>query len=406
MNHPKLLLTLILVCSFLTPAWAAPVSTPSPASPTPRAMIPSAPQLSAKSWVLMDAATGTIIDSQNADMHLPPASLTKLMTVYVATNEIQAGRLKVDDTVTVSENAWRTGGSRMFLDPGAVVPVRDLLRGVVIDSGNDASVALSEHIAGSEDAFAGLMNVTANKLGLTDTHFVNPTGLPAPEHYSSAHDMARLARAIINDESAYYSLYAHKYFTWNSIRQPNRNLLLWRDPSVDGLKTGHTEEAGYCMVTSAVRDGRRLISAVFGSTTMNSRAEDAQKILSYGFRNFETNTYQKGGKILAQPRLWKGEKDVISVGLLDDVTLTLPKNSGRKVETRLHIDSALKAPIAVGDIVGSLELFDSENKLATRSLIALEAGESGSWWTRAWDAFHLFFAELFDVEDDTGKVKA
>lgn len=406
MKHPKLRLTLILVCSFLTPAWAAPVSTPSPASPTARAMIPAAPQLSAKSWVLMDAATGTIIDSQNADMRLPPASLTKLMTVYVATNEIQAGRLKIDDTVTVSENAWRTGGSRMFLDPGAVVPVRDLLRGVVIDSGNDASVALSEHIAGSEDAFAGLMNVTANKLGLTDTHFVNPTGLPAPEHYSSAHDMARLARAIITDESAYYSLYAHKYFTWNSIRQPNRNLLLWRDSSVDGLKTGHTEEAGYCMVTSAVRDGRRLISAVFGSTTMNSRAEDAQKILSYGFRNFETNTYQKGGKILAQPRLWKGEKNVISVGLLDDVTLTLSKNSSRKVETRLHINNALQAPIAVGDVVGKFELYDGENKLTTKPLIALEAGDAGGWWTRTWDAIHLFFAGLFDVKDDTGEVKA
>ncbi|MFI8643417.1 D-alanyl-D-alanine carboxypeptidase family protein [Pseudomonas iridis] len=369
-------------------------------------MIPAPPQLSAKSWVLMDAATGSIIGSQNADMHLPPASLTKLMTVYVATNEIQAGRLKIDDPVTVSENAWKTGGSRMFLDPGSVVPVHDLLRGVVIDSGNDASVALSEHIAGSEDAFAGLMNVTANKLGLTDTHFMNPTGLPATGHYSSAHDMARLARAIINDESAYYPLYAHKYFTWNNIRQPNRNLLLWRDPSVDGLKTGHTEEAGYCMVTSALRDGRRLISAVFGSTTLNNRAEDTQKILNYGFRFFETKTYQKGGQVLAQPRLWKGEKNVISVGLLDDVTLTLPKNSNRKVESRLHINNALEAPIAVGDIVGSYELYDGENKLVTRSLIALEAGEAGGWWTRIWDAFHLFFAGLFDVQDDTGEVKA
>nr|WP_228731980.1 D-alanyl-D-alanine carboxypeptidase family protein [Pseudomonas iridis] len=390
----------------MTPVWAAPISPPSPASPTARAMIPAPPQLSAKSWVLMDAATGSIIGSQNADMHLPPASLTKLMTVYVATNEIQAGRLKIDDPVTVSENAWKTGGSRMFLDPGSVVPVHDLLRGVVIDSGNDASVALSEHIAGSEDAFAGLMNVTANKLGLTDTHFMNPTGLPAPGHYSSAHDMARLARAIINDESAYYPLYAHKYFTWNNIRQPNRNLLLWRDPSVDGLKTGHTEEAGYCMVTSALRDGRRLISAVFGSTTLNNRAEDTQKILNYGFRFFETKTYQKGGQVLAQPRLWKGEKNVISVGLLDDVTLTLPKNSNRKVESRLHINNALEAPIAVGDIVGSYELYDGENKLVTRSLIALEAGEAGGWWTRIWDAFHLFFAGLFDVQDDTGEVKA
>ena len=406
MKHAIPRLTLILACSSLMPAWAGPAPVPTLNAPSASAMIPAPPQLSAKAWVLMDAATGTIIAGQDGDTRLPPASLTKLMTVYVATNEIQAGRLKVDDPVTVSENAWKTGGSRMFLDPGAVVSVHNLLRGVVIDSGNDASVALSEHIAGSEDAFAGLMNTTASKLGLTDTHFVNPTGLPAPEHYSSPHDMARLARAIINDETAYYPLYAEKYFTWNGIRQPNRNLLLWRDSTVDGLKTGHTEAAGYCMVTSAVRDGRRLITAVFGSTTLNNRAEDTQKVLNYGFRFFDTKRYQQGGQVLANPRLWKGEENTLAVGLLDDVTLTLANNHNRKVESRLHIDNELQAPIAAGGVVGTYELYDGDDKLATRPLIALEPAESGGWLTRTWDTLHLFFFGLFDVKDEPGLVSA
>ncbi|WP_268798752.1 D-alanyl-D-alanine carboxypeptidase family protein [Pseudomonas huanghezhanensis] len=362
-------------------------------------MTPSPPQLSAQAWVLMDAASGDIITSHAEHEHLPPASLTKLMTVYVATNEIQANRLKADDLVTISENAWRTEGSRMFLDPRSQVSVHDLLSGIVIDSGNDASVALLEHVAGSQDSFADLMNATAQKLGLTDTHFINPTGLPAPEHYSSAEDMARLARAIITDESAYYGLYKQKYFTWNNIRQPNRNLLLWRDKSVDGLKTGHTEAAGYCMVTSAVRDGRRLITAVFGSTSMNNRANDAQKLLSYGFRFYDTQTYTKAGQVLARPVLWKGEQRTLEVGLLDDISLTLPKNQNRKLETRLNLDDPLVAPIAQGAVVGSLELYEGDQKLASRPLIALQDGESAGWWIRTWDSLKLFIRGFFNSED-------
>jgi D-alanyl-D-alanine carboxypeptidase (penicillin-binding protein 5/6) len=380
-------LTFLLAWTAIAPAHAAPVAAAA-------SMIPAPPQLTAKAWVLMDAASGAVISSQDPDAHLPPASLTKLMTVYVTTREMQAGRLKADDTVTISENAWRTGGSRMFLDPNSSVPVHDLLRGVVIDSGNDASVALAEHIAGSEDAFAGLMNVTAQKIGLTDSHFMNPTGLPAPEHYSSAMDMARLARAIIRDESAYYELYAHKYFTWNNIRQPNRNLLLWRDPSVDGLKTGHTEAAGFCMVTSAVRDNRRLITAVFGSSTLENRAADTQKLLTYGYRFYDTQTYEHAGKVLATPVLWKGRQDALQVGLLDDMTLTLPRNQNRKAQTRVHIDGDLIAPIAQGAVVGSLDLYDGENKLASRPLVALQAGAPGSWLGQVWDSLRLFFRKL------------
>ncbi|MEB0076641.1 D-alanyl-D-alanine carboxypeptidase family protein [Pseudomonas sp. CCI3.2] len=360
-------------------------------------MTPSPPQLNAKSWVLMDAASGNIITSHDPQERLPPASLTKLMTVYVATNEIQANRLKADDVVTISENAWRTGGSRMFLDPRSQVPVHDLLRGIVIDSGNDASVALSEHIAGSEDSFAGLMNATAKRLGLDDTHFMNPTGLPVPDHYSSAQDMAKLARAIITDESAYYSLYKNKYFTWNGIRQPNRNLLLWRDSSVDGLKTGHTDAAGYCMVTSAVRDGRRLITAVFGSTSMRNRANDAEKLLTYGFRFFDTQTYAKAAQVLESPLVWKGEHRTLPVGLLDDISLTLPKSRDRKIETHIHIDKRLVAPIEMGAVVGSVELFDGDQKLVTRPLIALQSEASGPWWSSTWDTLRLFILDLLGI---------
>ena len=365
------------------------------AAPTPGAMIPSPPQLSAKAWVLMDANTGHVIVEQDADEHLPPASLTKLMTVYVATRDIQAGRLKEDEQVTVSENAWHTEGSRMFLDPGSSVSVHDLLQGIVIDSGNDASVALAEHIAGSTDSFASLMNKTAHSLGLDNTRFANPTGLPEPGHYSSAHDMAILAQSIINDESAYYPLYKKKHFTWNGIRQPNRNLLLWRDKTVDGLKTGHTEAAGYCMVTSAVRDGRRLITAVFGSSSAASRATDTQKLLTYGFRFYQNHTLEKAGEPLSQPRLWKGEKRVVAVGVLDDVTLTLPKGLPDP-ERRFHINAPLIAPVAQGDVVGILEVFDRDQKLATRPLIALHSVEAGNWWTRWTDAVRLLLQKWFE----------
>jgi D-alanyl-D-alanine carboxypeptidase (penicillin-binding protein 5/6) len=317
------------------------------------------------------------------------------MTVYVATRDIQAGQLKPDELVTVSENAWRTEGSRMFLDPGSSVSVHDLLQGIVIDSGNDASVALAEHIAGSTDSFASLMNKTAQTLGLTNTHFDNPTGLPQPDHYSSAHDMAMLAQSIINDESAYYPLYKKKHFTWNGIKQPNRNLLLWRDSTVDGLKTGHTEAAGYCMVTSAVRDGRRLITAVFGSTSTQARATDTEKLLTYGFRFYENHTFEKALQPLSNPRVWKGSEKSIAVGVLDDITLTTPRGL-HKPETRLHITSPLVAPVEKGAVVGSIEVFDGEQKLATRPLIALKSVEAGGWWTRWTDAVRLLFLGWFD----------
>ena len=385
-------LCLLLACAPWATAWAA--------APSLAAMIPSAPQLSAKAWVLMDAATGHVIVEHDADEHLPPASLTKLMTVYVATRDIQAGQLQADEQVTISENAWRTGGSRMFLDPGSKVTVEDLLHGIVIDSGNDASTALAEHIAGSGESFAGLMNSTARTLGLGNTHFMNPTGLPDPGHYSSAHDMALLANAIIHDESAYYPLYSKKYFTWNGIRQPNRNLLLWRDTSVDGLKTGHTDAAGYCMVTSAVRDGRRLITAVFGSRTLASRATDTQKLLTYGFRFYANQTFAKAGATLATPRVWKGTQDSLAAGVLDDVTLTLPKKGSYTPQLRVQVNEPLVAPIAAGAVVGSYQVFDGEQRLVSRPLVALADVQAGSWWVRWSDALRLVIKQWLESFDN------
>lgn len=357
-------------------------------------MIPAAPKLGAKAWILLDTATGTVITSHNSDMRLPPASLTKMMTAFVTTREIKAGRMKGDDTATVSENAWRTGGSRMFLDPGSSVSVHDLLRGVIIDSGNDASVALAEHVAGSEGVFVGMMNSTASTLGMSNTHFVNSTGLPDPEHYSSARDMATLARAIISEGADSYALYAKKYFTWNGIRQANRNLLLWRDASFDGMKTGHTEAAGYCMVASSQRAGRRLISVILGASSTQKRTAETEKLMGYGFRFYDTQTYKKAGEILTWSALWKGKERSIAVGLLDDMTLTLPKNKNRELETRLEIDGPLEAPIAVGTVVGRLDLYDAGQKLGSQPLIALEDGEIGSWWKRWWDTTHLFFTKM------------
>ncbi len=357
-------------------------------------LVPRPPSLNAKAWVLMDDQTGAIITEHNSDQRLPPASLTKLMTAYLATREMQAGRLKPDDKVLISENAWRTGGSRMFLDPGTLVNVHDLLQGIIIDSGNDASVAMAEHIAGSTDSFVPLMNAAATRLGMVNTHFANPTGLPMDDHFSSAHDMAVLARAIINDESGYYELYAHKYLTWNGIRQPNRNLLLWRDPSYDGLKTGHTEAAGYCMVSSAKRDGRRLISVVFGATSERARAEDSAKLMGYGFRFFDTQTYAVAGKTLATPRVWLGRQDNVAVGLAQDITLTLPINHQRYTRNQITLDEPLQAPLAVGSQVGTLALYDGDQLLSTQPLVTLQAVEAGNWFSRCWDRLHLWINAL------------
>ncbi|WP_425316870.1 D-alanyl-D-alanine carboxypeptidase family protein [Stutzerimonas chloritidismutans] len=359
-------------------------------------IVPSAPQLAAKSYMLMDAASGEILVEHNGDERLPPASLTKLMTAYIATLEIQKGQISDSDMVTVSEKAWRTGGSRMFIQVNTQVSVDDLLHGIIIQSGNDASVAMAEHIAGSEEAFADLMNSTAQRLGMTNSHFMNATGLPDPDHYSSANDMAKLARAIIYEDPAHYAIYAQKEFFWNNIKQPNRNLLLWRDKTVDGLKTGHTEEAGYCLVASAVRDNMRLISVVFGTDSEQARAAETQKLLTYGFRFFETRTFYQKGTELAQAQVWKGQQDKLKAGLAQDLTMTLPRGQAEKLQAVMSFNGTLTAPIQQGDVIGKVEVKLEDKVVRSTDLVALETIEEGGLFRRFWDSIRLFFYSLFN----------
>nr|WP_286944896.1 D-alanyl-D-alanine carboxypeptidase family protein [Pseudomonas sp. UBA6718] len=363
--------------------------------------IPSPPQLAAKSYVLMDGASGKVLVENNGDQRLPPASLTKLMTAYIATLEIRKGKIGEQDLVTVSEHAWRTGGaasggSTMFLPINSQVTVDDLLHGIIIQSGNDASIALAEYIAGSEDAFADMMNETAEKLGMKNSHFMNATGLPHPEHYSSAHDMAILARAIINEDQEHYAIYSQKEFFWNNIKQGNRNLLLWRDSTVDGLKTGHTEEAGFCLVASAVRDGARMITSVFGTDSEKTRAAETQKLLTYGFRFFETQTFYKAGQQLAQAQVWKGTTRQVKAGLAQDLSLTLPKGQVKQLKASMVLEPQLVAPLKQGDVIGKVEVKLGEEVVHSADLIALEPVEEGGFFRRLWDSIRLFFYGMFN----------
>ena len=361
------------------------------------ATVPPPPELAAKSWVLMDAASGSVLVDQQGSQRLPPASLTKLMTSHVAALEMQRGRLKETDLVNISEKAWRMGGSKMFVKVGNQVSVHDLMRGIIVQSGNDASIALAEHIAGGEDTFASMMNQEAKRLGLANTFFMNATGWPDPNHYSSALDMARLARAIILEDPVHYALYAEKEFVWNDIKQPNRNLLLWRDPTVDGLKTGHTEEAGYCLVASGKRDGQRLIAVVFGAESEQARANETAKLLGYGFNFFDSKTFFKKGETVQAVDIWKGAARTIKAGVAADFSAALPKRASGEYQTRIVLAKGdVVAPVAAGAALGRIELVSADGKVVTQApLVALEAVEEGGFFRRSWDSIRLFFRKLF-----------
>lgn len=367
---------------------------PTLAQPIPT-MIPSPPQLAASSWILMDADSGRMLVEHNADERLPPASLTKLMTAYLVERELDRGNIALDDMVDISEKAWRTGGSKMFIEVGTQVPVEQLLNGIIISSGNDASVAMAEYLAGGEAPFADMMNQHATRLGMDDTNFVNATGLPGDEHYSSAHDMALLAQHIINDYPEHYAIYAEKEFSFNDINQPNRNRLLWRDPSVDGLKTGWTTEAGYGLVASAKRDDMRLISVVMGTDSEEARAQETQKLLSYGFRYFETLELYERGAVLNTPRVWGGDKNELRVGVGQDIHMTVPRARNSELTARLDIRPDLMAPISAGDQVGTLEVRLGEEIVGERTLVALESIEEGGMFKRLFDQVQRFFTNLF-----------
>lgn len=369
---------------------------PPPAAPAlnPVNMVPAAPSLAASSWVLLDAKSGRVILENNAHERVPPASLTKLMTAYIAEYEISSRRLSEDAQVRVSEHAWRTGGSRMFLKVNTTVPVNELMKGIVIQSGNDASVAMSEHIAGTEDAFAQLMNQHAASLGMKDSHFMNATGLPHDDHYSSAYDLSLLASHILDDFPEHASLYAQKEFTFNGIRQPNRNLLLWRDPRVDGLKTGHTDAAGYCMVASAKQDDTRLIAVVMGTASEEARARETLKLLSYGFRYYKTQKLYSAGPVNASVRVWGGEQSNVQVGFARDVYATMPQGDG-EVTTRQELSGELDAPIHKGQQLGNITVMRGDQTLAQAPLVAMQDVPEGGFIKRMWDSVVRFFINLF-----------
>ncbi|GAA3587289.1 MULTISPECIES: D-alanyl-D-alanine carboxypeptidase family protein [Marinobacter] len=358
-------------------------------------LIPSPPQIGASSYILMDPRSGDIIMEGNSGERLPPASLTKMMTAYIVERELDEGRISLDDMVPVSVNAWKTEGSRTFVREGTQVKVEDLLKGVIIQSGNDASVALAEFIAGSEQAFTDIMNQQAQLLGMRDTHFANATGLPSPDHFSTAHDLAVLARAIINDYPDNYPIYAQKHFTYNNIRQPNRNSLLWRDPSVDGLKTGHTEEAGFCLVASAVRNDTRLIAVVMGTPSNNARAQEVQKMLNFGFRYYESRKLFSAGQELLNSRIWGGQADSLSLGVKDDVFVTIPRGSMDSLESVVDVDTVIKAPVSVGDELGQVRVSLDGKTVVDQPVLALQTVEEGGLFKRLWDAIKLFFVQLF-----------
>ncbi|WP_336367217.1 D-alanyl-D-alanine carboxypeptidase family protein [Marinobacter sp. C2H3] len=365
------------------------------AQQAPQALIPSPPQIAGSSYVLLDPKSGRVLMDGNSHERLPPASLTKMMTAYLVEREMDQGRLKMSDMVPISVKAWKTQGSRTFLQEGTQVPVETLLKGLIIQSGNDAAVALAEYIAGSEGAFVDMMNQQAQILGMKDTHFENATGLPHDNHYSTAFDLALLAKAIINDYPGNYPLYAEKHFTYNNIRQPNRNSLLWRDDSVDGLKTGHTEAAGYCLVASAKRDNTRFISVVMGTSSSDARAQEVQKMLNYGFRYYESDRLFRAGEELVRPTVWGGEANAVSVGLTKDVYVTIPRGARDGLKSTVDLDSVIKAPIKAGDELGTVSVVLNGEQLVQQPVRALTDVPEGGFFKRIWDAIKLFFVQLF-----------
>ena len=335
-----------------------------------QALVPQPPQLAAKAYILIDALTGEVIVENNADQLLPPASLPKLMTAYILDYEVAAGNVSLEDQVRISEKAWRTKGSRMFIQEGTFVKLEDLMRGIIIQSGNDASVAVAEHIAGSEEAFADLMNLHAVRLGMTQTNFKNATGLPANGLETTARDLAILARAIIRDYPEQYQVYSEKEFTFNKIRQPNRNKLLWRDSTVDGLKTGYTSAAGYCLVASAKKDGQRLISVVLGAAGTESRAQESQKLLTYGMRFFVTFLLYDAGEVITQARVWGGVEDYVDLKLEEDLAVTIPRGQAKYIKATIDINTEIEAPLLAGDVLGKLVITLDEETIISRDLIA------------------------------------
>ncbi len=354
-------------------------------------LLPQTPTLAAKSWLLMDYATGQPLASYMPDERVEPASLTKLMTAYVVFGALRQKSLQLNQTVPVSERAWKTQGSRMFIEPTKPVTVDELMHGMIVQSGNDACVALAEVVAGSEEGFVQIMNREAQRLGLKNTHFMSSTGLSDPQHYSTARDLAALAAAVIRDFPEYYPLYSIKEYTYNRIAQPNRNRLLWQDPTVDGMKTGHTENAGFCLITSAKRGSRRLLSVVMGAASDALRAQESQKLLNFGFQFFDAVRLYEKNQVVSQLKVWKGAQNVVKAGFLEDFTLSLPKGMVGKVKATLESRQPLLAPVQAGQRVATLKLTLDDKPYGDYPVVALEAVPVAGIFGRAWDTIRLWF---------------
>ncbi|WP_316366755.1 D-alanyl-D-alanine carboxypeptidase family protein [Candidatus Thiodiazotropha sp. CDECU1] len=351
---------------------------------------PAPPEVSASGYLLVDFHSGKVLAEKGASNRLEPASLTKIMTAYAVFRELKQGNINLEDRVLISEKAWRTPGSRMFIEVGKKVKVLDLVKGMIIQSGNDACVALAEHIAGSEATFAELMNNHASELGMTDTHFVNSTGLPHDDHYTTPADIAKVAAATIRDFPEYYPWYSDKSYIFNDITQHNRNKLLWRDDSVDGIKTGHTEAAGYCLVASAQRENMRLISVVMGTKGEEARAKASQSLLNYGFRFFETHQLYAAGEVLNRTRIWKGEKEKLPLGLNRDLNVTIPRHQYQNLDARMEIEPKIMAPIKQGDVLGHVNITLNGDPVTEAQLVALKSIADGNIWQQIKDSALLW----------------
>ncbi|MDF2179332.1 serine hydrolase [Aliiglaciecola sp. CAU 1673] len=359
-------------------------------------VVPSAPDVAAKGYVLMDYATGKVIAESNADIRLAPASLTKIMTAYVIGQEIKSGKITMNDMVSISENAWAKNfpdSSKMFVEVGTQVKVSDLMRGIMIQSGNDACVAMAEHIAGSEEAFANLMNAYAEKIGMTGSHFVNSHGLDDPEHYTTPRDMALLSAAMIHDTQEVYKIYSEKEFTYNGIKQYNRNSLLWdKSLAVDGVKTGHTSEAGYSLITSAVQDDMRLVSVVMGTNSERTRKEENRKLLKFGFRFYETVVPYKAGESFVSHPIYMGDRDTVELGVIGDTPITIPRGQRKNLQANFELNKKLEAPLAKGEVVGTLYLQLEGEDVASYPLVTLQEVEEGGLFKRLVDYVKLQFS--------------
>lgn len=383
-----LLFPLLLVLLWLNAGGAALAQTAALAVPPP-------PQVPVRGYVLMDYQSGNLLANAKGDERMEPASITKLMTGYVIYRAIQSGKIHLNDPVTISEKAWRTGGSKMFVKLGSQVSVEDLLLGMVVQSGNDATVALAEHVAGSEETFAKLMNQEAERLGMTNSHFTNAAGLPDPNHYMSAHDIATLARAVIRDFPEHYPRYSVRSFKYNNIEQQNRNRLLLTDPSVDGVKTGHTESAGYCLVSSAKRNDTRLIGVVLGAQKEKERFQASQALLNYGFSFFESRKLYDANTPIITARIWKGQENELPLGVTQPLYVTVPKGQAPQVSTTTTVQPTIIAPAQKDQPFGEITVRLGDQEVSKTPLVALQEVPESGWFGRMIDAVLLFFSSLF-----------